>query len=160
MAKRAEGSSAPPSHRSFCGRNVKESVDRSANVTRGAPAILKIKGRIIDSAPLSICSRYKRSSHSSPAANGQFTLDDVDLTASNEAFAVQVLASACELAIDEDRLNISGGAIALGHSFGMTGARIATSLPNNRCTHDKQIGLDTTCVGGGRGMAMIIERLA
>jgi acetyl-CoA C-acetyltransferase len=81
---------------------------------------------------LSICSRYKRSSHSSPAANGQFTLDDVDLTASNEAFAVQVLASACELAIDEDRLNISGGAI----------------------------GLDTTCVGGGRGMAMIIERLA
>ncbi|GAA4691019.1 acetyl-CoA C-acetyltransferase [Pseudonocardia yuanmonensis] len=87
------------------------------------------------------------------------TIEDVDLVEINEAFAVQVLGSARELGIDEDTLNVSGGAIALGHPFGMTGARITASLLNNLERHDKQIGLETMCVGGGQGMAMVIERL-
>ncbi len=88
------------------------------------------------------------------------TIGDIDLYEINEAFAVQVLASARALGMDEDKLNVSGGAIALGHPFGMTGARIATTLLNNLQTHDKTFGLETMCVGGGQGMAMIIERLA
>ncbi|WP_280438462.1 acetyl-CoA C-acetyltransferase [Nocardia carnea] len=87
------------------------------------------------------------------------TIDDIDLVEINEAFAVQVLGSARGLEIDEDKLNVSGGAIALGHPFGMTGARITTTLINNLRTHDKQFGLETMCVGGGQGMAMIVERL-
>ena len=86
---------------------------------------------------------------------------DIDLFEINEAFAVQVLGSAHrELGIDEDKLNVSGGAIALGHPFGMTGARIATTLLNNLKTHDKTFGLETMCVGGGQGMAMVLERLS
>ncbi len=88
------------------------------------------------------------------------SLADIDLVEINEAFAVQVLASARELGVDEDRLNVSGGAIALGHPFGMTGARIAVSLLNNLAVHDGQFGLETMCVGGGQGMAMIMERLS
>ncbi|MDL5156195.1 acetyl-CoA C-acetyltransferase [Actinomycetospora termitidis] len=84
---------------------------------------------------------------------------DVDLVEINEAFAVQVLGSARALGIDEDRLNVSGGAIALGHPFGMTGARITASLLNNLDAHDGEVGLETMCVGGGQGMAMVIERL-
>lgn len=87
-------------------------------------------------------------------------ITDIDLVEINEAFAVQVLGSARELGIDEDKLNISGGAIALGHPFGMTGARITTTLLNNLQTYDKTFGLETMCVGGGQGMAMVIERLA
>ena len=87
-------------------------------------------------------------------------IKDIDLVEINEAFAVQVLGSARELGIDEDKLNVSGGAIALGHPFGMTGARIATTLLNNLTTHDKTFGLETMCVGGGQGMAMVIERLS
>ncbi|KSZ56038.1 acetyl-CoA acetyltransferase [Rhodococcus pyridinivorans KG-16] len=87
------------------------------------------------------------------------TIDDIDLVEINEAFAVQVIASARELAIDDDKLNVAGGAIALGHPFGMTGARITATLLNNLVVHDKQFGLETMCVGGGQGMAMIIERL-
>ena len=87
-------------------------------------------------------------------------IDDIDLVEINEAFAVQVIGSARELKIDEDRLNVSGGAIALGHPFGMTGARITATLLNNLRTHDKQYGLETMCVGGGQGMAMILERLS
>ena len=87
-------------------------------------------------------------------------IGDIDLFEINEAFAVQVLGSARELGIDEDKLNVSGGAIALGHPFGMTGARIATTLLNNLKTHDKTFGLETMCVGGGQGMAMIFERLS
>ena len=71
-----------------------------------------------------------------------------------------MLGSARELGIDEDKLNVSGGAIALGHPFGMTGARITATLLNNLTTHDKTFGLETMCVGGGQGMAMIIERLS
>jgi acetyl-CoA C-acetyltransferase len=93
-------------------------------------------------------------------ANAGMTIDDIDLYEINEAFAVQVLGSARELGMDHDKLNVSGGAIALGHPFGMTGARITATLLNNLTTHDKTFGLETMCVGGGQGMAMIIERLA
>ncbi|MGW4499981.1 acetyl-CoA C-acetyltransferase [Micromonospora sp. NPDC004336] len=85
---------------------------------------------------------------------------DVDLVEINEAFAAQVLPSARELGVDWDRLNVNGGAIAVGHPFGMTGARITTTLINSLRWHDHQIGLETMCVGGGQGMAMIIERLS
>ncbi len=92
-------------------------------------------------------------------ANADMSIGDIDLVEINEAFAVQVLASQRELGIDMDRLNVNGGAIAVGHPFGMTGARITTTLINSLQTHDKQFGLETMCVGGGQGMAMIIERL-
>jgi acetyl-CoA C-acetyltransferase len=87
-------------------------------------------------------------------------ISDIDLVEINEAFAVQVLGSARELGIDEDRLNVSGGAIALGHPFGMTGARITATLLNNLATHDKTFGIESMCVGGGQGMAMVVERLS
>ena len=92
--------------------------------------------------------------------HANMTIGDVDLYEINEAFAVQVLGSARALGMDEDKLNVSGGAIALGHPFGMTGARITATLINNLQTHDKQFGIETMCVGGGQGMAMIIERLS
>ncbi|ORM28669.1 acetyl-CoA C-acetyltransferase [Williamsia sp. 1135] len=88
------------------------------------------------------------------------SIDDIDLFEINEAFAVQVLGSANELGIDHDKLNISGGAIALGHPFGMTGARITATLLNNLTTQDKALGVETMCVGGGQGMAMVLERLS
>ena len=87
-------------------------------------------------------------------------MSDIDLVEINEAFAVQVLGSADALGIDiEEQLNINGGAIALGHPFGMTGSRIMTTLINSLHDADKQFGLETMCVGGGQGMAMLIERL-
>jgi acetyl-CoA C-acetyltransferase len=88
------------------------------------------------------------------------TIDDIDLVEINEAFAAQVIPSARQLGIDEDKLNVNGGAIALGHPFGSTGARITATLINSLQTHDKQIGLETMCVGGGQGMAMVLERLS
>ena len=88
------------------------------------------------------------------------SLSDIDLVEINEAFAVQVLGSANELGIDHDKLNVSGGAIALGHPFGMTGARITTTLLNNLQTRDKTFGIESMCVGGGQGMAMVLERLS
>jgi acetyl-CoA C-acetyltransferase len=93
-------------------------------------------------------------------ARANMAIGDIDLVEINEAFAVQVLASQRELGIDLDRLNVNGGAIAVGHPFGMTGARITTTLINSLQTHDAQYGLETMCVGGGQGMAMIIERLS
>jgi acetyl-CoA C-acetyltransferase len=87
------------------------------------------------------------------------TIDDIDLVEINEAFAAQVLPSAKHLGIDLDKLNVKGGAIALGHPFGMTGARIMTTLINDLRTEDKQFGLETMCAAGGMAMAMIIERL-
>jgi acetyl-CoA C-acetyltransferase len=86
-------------------------------------------------------------------------ISDVDLVEINEAFAAQVIPSYRDLGIDPARLNVNGGAIAVGHPFGMTGARIATTLLNSLQFHDKTIGLETMCVGGGQGMAMIFERL-
>lgn len=93
-------------------------------------------------------------------ANAKMGIDDIDLYEINEAFAVQVLGSARALGMDEDKLNVSGGAIALGHPFGMTGARITATLLNNLQTHDKTFGIETMCVGGGQGMAMVVERLS
>jgi acetyl-CoA C-acetyltransferase len=87
------------------------------------------------------------------------TIDDVDLVEINEAFAAQVIPSARELNIPLDKLNVNGGAIAVGHPFGMTGARITNTLLNSLSFHDKEIGLETMCVGGGQGMAMVVERL-
>ena len=87
------------------------------------------------------------------------TIDDIDLVEINEAFAAQVLPSAKHLGISIDKLNIRGGAIALGHPFGMTGARIMTTLLNSLEDSGKRIGMETMCVGGGQGMAMIVERL-
>ncbi len=87
------------------------------------------------------------------------TIDDIDLVEINEAFAAQVIPSAKHLGIPLEKLNVHGGAIALGHPFGMTGARIMTTLINGLETEDKRYGLETMCVGGGQGMAMIIERL-
>jgi acetyl-CoA C-acetyltransferase len=88
------------------------------------------------------------------------SVSDIDLFEINEAFAAQVIPSARDLGIDEDKLNVNGGAIAVGHPFGMTGARITGTLINSLQFHDKQFGLETMCVGGGQGMAMVIERLS
>jgi len=89
----------------------------------------------------------------------KMTIDDIDLVEINEAFAAQVIPSARHLGISWDKLNTRGGAIAIGHPFGMTGARIMTTLIHNLQESDKQFGLESMCVGGGQGMAMIVERL-
>lgn len=88
------------------------------------------------------------------------TIDDIDLVEINEAFAAQVVPSAAELGVDWDKLNVHGGAIALGHPFGQTGARIMTTLLNGLEDADKTLGVESMCVGGGQGMAMIVERLS
>lgn len=88
------------------------------------------------------------------------TIDDIDLVEINEAFAAQVIPSAKHLGIDWDKLNTRGGAIAVGHPFGMTGARIMTTLIHNLQESDATFGLESMCVGGGQGMAMIVERLS
>ena len=89
------------------------------------------------------------------------SINDIDMVEINEAFAAQVLPSADELGIDvNEQLNLNGGAIALGHPFGMTGARIMTTLLNGLADRDKSIGLESMCVGGGQGMAMVVERLS
>src|SRR4051812_12772047 len=93
-------------------------------------------------------------------ANAGLSIGDIDLVEINEAFAAQVIPSYRDLGIDLDRLNVNGGAIAVGHPFGMTGARITSTLINSLQFHDKQFGLETMCVGGGQGMAMIVERLS
>ncbi len=93
-------------------------------------------------------------------ARAGMTMDDIDLVEINEAFAAQVLPSAADLGIDHDKLNVHGGAIALGHPFGATGARITTTLLNGLASRDKTFGLETMCVGGGQGMAIIYERLS
>jgi acetyl-CoA C-acetyltransferase len=88
------------------------------------------------------------------------SIGDIDLVEINEAFAAQVIPSYRELGIELDRLNVNGGAIAVGHPFGMSGARIATTLINSLDWHDKTFGLEAMCVGGGQGMAMVLERLS
>src|SRR5262249_43743230 len=87
-------------------------------------------------------------------------ISDIDLVEINEAFAAQVIPSYRDLGIDLARLNVNGGAIAVGHPFGMTGARITSTLLNSLSFHDKTTGLETMCVGGGQGMAMIVGRLS
>ncbi len=93
-------------------------------------------------------------------ARAGMTIDDVDLVEINEAFAAQVIPSARHLGIPWDKLNVNGGGIALGHPFGMTGARIMTTLLNGLEDANKTIGLESMCVGGGQGMAMVVERLS
>jgi acetyl-CoA C-acetyltransferase len=93
-------------------------------------------------------------------ARAGMTIDDIDLVEINEAFAAQVIPSYRDLGIDIDKLNVNGGAIAVGHPFGMTGARITSTLLNSLQFHDKTFGLETMCVGGGQGMAMVFERLS
>jgi acetyl-CoA C-acetyltransferase len=88
------------------------------------------------------------------------TVGDIDLFEINEAFAAQVLPSAEEIGIPLEKLNVKGGAIALGHPYGMTGARIMTTLIHALQDEDKTWALETMCVGGGQGMAMVIERLS
>ena len=85
---------------------------------------------------------------------------DIDLVEINEAFAAQVIPSYTDLGVELEKLNVNGGAIAVGHPFGMTGARITTTLLNSLQLHDATLGLETMCVGGGQGMAMIFERLS
>ncbi len=92
-------------------------------------------------------------------ANADMTLSDIDLVEINEAFAAQVVPSYQDLGIDIDRLNVNGGAIAVGHPFGMTGARLQNTMLNSLDFHDKTTGLITMCVGGGQGMALILERV-
>lgn len=87
------------------------------------------------------------------------SMNDIDLVEINEAFAAQVIPSARHLGVGWDKLNVNGGAIALGHPFGMTGARIMTTLLHSLEERGKRFGLETMCVGGGQGMAMIVERL-
>ena len=93
-------------------------------------------------------------------ARAGMAIADIDLVEINEAFAAQVIPSYTDLGVDLAKLNVNGGAIAVGHPFGMTGARIATTLLNSLQFHDKTLGLETMCVGGGQGMAMIFERLS
>ncbi|MGJ9413625.1 acetyl-CoA C-acetyltransferase [Aeromicrobium sp. CF4.19] len=93
-------------------------------------------------------------------ANAGLSIDDIDLYEINEAFAVQSWGSAKVLGIPMDKLNVNGGAIAIGHPFGMTGARITSTLINSLQHHDKRLGVESMCVGGGMGMAMVIERLS
>ncbi|MDQ3715408.1 MAG: acetyl-CoA C-acetyltransferase [Actinomycetota bacterium] len=88
------------------------------------------------------------------------SIGDIDLVEINEAFAAQVIPSYRDLGIDLDRLNVHGGAIAVGHPFGMTGARITGTLLNGLRSRDETFGLETMCVGGGQGMAMVLERLS
>jgi len=93
-------------------------------------------------------------------ASAGMTIGDIDLVEINEAFAAQVIPSYRELGIDLDTLNVNGGSIAVGHPFGMTGARITGTLVNSLRFHDKTYGLETMCVGGGQGMAVVLERLS
>ena len=92
-------------------------------------------------------------------ANAKMSIGDIDLVEINEAFAAQVVPSYQDLGIDLDRLNVNGGAIAIGHPFGMTGARLQNTMINSLDWHDKSTGLITMCVGGGQGMALILERM-
>ena len=93
-------------------------------------------------------------------ANAGMSIGDIDLVEINEAFAAQVVPSYQDLGIDIDRLNVNGGAIAVGHPFGMTGARLQNTMLNSLDWHDKTTGLITMCVGGGQGMAAVFERAA
>ncbi len=116
-----------------------------------ASAVTALDPEIMGLGPVGACQRA--------LARAGMTMADIDLVEINEAFAAQVIPCVEQLGIDEECLNVHGGAIALGHPFGMTGARIMTTLLNGLKTADVTLGLESMCVGGGQGMAMIVERL-
>ncbi|HEV3267199.1 MAG TPA: acetyl-CoA C-acetyltransferase [Acidimicrobiales bacterium] len=116
-----------------------------------ASGVSGINPEIMGLGPIEACRQALR--------RADMTIDEIDLVEINEAFAAQVLPSAKHLGIKLDKLNIRGGAIALGHPFGMTGARIMTTLLNSLEDAGQRFGLESMCVGGGQGMAMIVERL-
>ena len=118
-----------------------------------ASAVTGINPEIMGLGPIEACKRA--------LSRAGMSISDIDLVEINEAFAAQVIPSADELGIDiNDQLNVNGGAIALGHPFGQTGARIMTTLINGLADTDKTFGMESMCVGGGQGMAMIVERLS
>ena len=117
-----------------------------------ASGVTALDPEIMGLGPIEACRQALR--------RANMTIGDIDLVEINEAFAAQVVPSARHLGIDYDKLNVHGGSIALGHPFGMTGARIMTTLINGLQTGDKTFGLESMCVGGGQGMAMIVERLS
>ncbi|MGM7678969.1 acetyl-CoA C-acetyltransferase [Microbacterium sp. A94] len=141
----------------------------------GAAAVVIVSGRVVEELGLQPLARIVSTGvsglspeimglgpvESSRRALSRAGLDiaDIDLVEINEAFASQVIASARELSIDEERLNVHGGAIAVGHPFGMTGARITSTLINGLAATGGRYGLETMCVGGGQGMAMVLERV-
>ena len=103
--------------------------------------------------------RYTVESVQRALKNAGMSIGDIDLVEINEAFAAQVVPSYQDLGIDIDRLNVNGGSIAVGHPFGMTGARLQNTMLNSLDRHDKTTGLITMCVGGGQGMALVLERM-
>ncbi|WP_280231131.1 acetyl-CoA C-acetyltransferase [Nocardia cyriacigeorgica] len=117
-----------------------------------ASAVSGLDPEIMGLGPVEACRRAMKSAG--------LAASDIDLLEINEAFAAQVIPSAEQLGIGWDRLNVNGGGIALGHPFGMTGARIMTTLVHSLIQRDKTFGMETMCVGGGQGMSMIVERLA
>jgi acetyl-CoA C-acetyltransferase len=116
-----------------------------------ASGVSGLNPEIMGLGPIEACRQTLKRAH--------MTIDDIDLVEINEAFAAQVIPSAKHLGITLDKLNIRGGAIALGHPFGMTGARIMTTLLNSLEDSGARFGMESMCVGGGQGMAMIVERL-
>ncbi|WP_421734626.1 acetyl-CoA C-acetyltransferase [Cellulomonas sp.] len=142
----------------------------------GAAAVVVVSDRIVDELGLTPLARIVSTAVSglSPEIMGLgpvdaslmalsragLTIDDIDLVELNEAFAAQVLPSARALGIDHDKLNVHGGAIAVGHPFGSTGARLTTTLLHGLAVRDATFGLETMCVGGGQGMAMVVERVS
>jgi acetyl-CoA C-acetyltransferase len=141
----------------------------------GAAAVVVVSDRIVDELGLTPLARIVSTGVSglSPEimglgpveasrralARAGLSIEDIDLVELNEAFAAQVIPSARELGIDPDRLNVHGGAIAVGHPFGMTGARITSTLINGLAATGGRYGLETMCVGGGQGMALVLERV-
>ncbi|MBO0607596.1 acetyl-CoA C-acetyltransferase [Myceligenerans salitolerans] len=141
----------------------------------GAAAVVVVSGRVVDELGLQPLARIVSTGVSgiSPEIMGLGPVEasrqalaraglgvgDMDLVEINEAFAAQVIPSARELGVDADRLNVHGGAIAVGHPFGMTGARITSTLINGLAATGGRYGLETMCVGGGQGMAMVLERV-
>ncbi|MFI2486277.1 acetyl-CoA C-acetyltransferase [Promicromonospora kroppenstedtii] len=141
----------------------------------GAAAVVIVSGRVVEELGLTPLARIVSTGVSglSPEIMGLgpveasrqalrragLTVDDMDRVEINEAFAAQVIPSARELGVEPERLNVNGGAIAVGHPFGMTGARITSTLINALADAGGQYGLETMCVGGGQGMAMVLEKL-
>jgi acetyl-CoA C-acetyltransferase len=115
-------------------------------------AVTALDPEIMGLGPIEACRRAMQ--------RAGMSIADIDLVEINEAFAAQVVPSMQHLGIEREKLNVHGGAIALGHPFGMTGARIMTTLIHGLQATDKAIGMESMCVGGGQGMAMIIERLS